>query len=477
MPTISDRVAALREYYSEGHTRSLAWRREQLLGLRQMFVEREAEFSQALYDDLRKPKTEAFISEIGFCIAEIDHTLRHLASWVKPRKVSAPVFIQPGSAWVQWEPLGLALIIGAWNYPVQLTLGPLIPCIAAGNVALIKPSQTSISVFRTIGKYLPEYLDTEAFYVTAEEERDYDTVLAERYDKIFFTGGTVAARDVMAAAAGHLTPVTLELGGKSPCFVDKAANLAVAARRIVSGRFMNAGQTCVAPDYVLAHKDIREPLLEKLASAVRDFYGDHPQESADYARIINDRHFGRLTGLLTGENAVIGGQSDPADRYIAPTILRDVSPDAPVMREEIFGPILPVLEVADVDEAIQFINDREKPLALYVFTQDKAVAHQVFAQTSSGAACHNQAVLHCAVHDLPFGGVGMSGMGKYHGRWGFETFSNAKAALRQSTSIDPSLSYPPFTPKKSAILRAVLSAKNTVDAITKAIAAAIRGKG
>ncbi len=473
--SLSERVAALRAVFQSGVTRPLAWRRAQLAALKRMLLERESKFCEALYEDLRKPRGEAALSEIGLCVLEIDHALAHLAAWSRPKKVRAPAFVQPGSAWIQWEPLGVCLILGAWNYPVQLTLGPLIPCVAAGNVALIKPPPAAATVFGAILKYLPEYLDPAAFYVTNEsEERDHDGLLGQRYDKIFYTGGDRVARIVLSAAAKHLTPVTLELGGKSPCIVDKSARLGVAARRIVSGRFMNAGQTCVAPDYVLAHAEVYERLLDELTATIRGFYGENPRKSPDYGRIINPGHFERLAGLLRGQTVVTGGASDPSDRYMSPTVLRDVDPDSPVMQEEIFGPILPVLKVADVDQAIRFVNAREKPLALYVFAAERRIAHRVFRETSSGAASENQTVLHCAVPGLPFGGVGLSGMGKYHGRWGFETFSNAKAVLRQSTIFDPSLPYPPATPRKTAILRSLLSAKTSVGAVTKAALAAIR---
>lgn len=472
---LCERVAALRTFFLAGATRSLDWRRGQLVALRRMFVEREADFREALHEDLRKPRGEAYLSEIGFCISEIDHAIRHLGSWAKRQRVAAPVFVQPGSAWVEWEPLGVCLILGAWNYPIQLTLGPLVPCIAAGNTALIKPPPAAAAVFRALREHLPRYISSEAFYVTdVEEERDHETLLSQRYDKIFYTGGDRVGRIVMAAAARHLTPVTLELGGKSPCLVDKSARLPVAARRIAYGRFMNAGQTCIAPDYVLAHQSILEPLLEELTAAIRSFYGPDPQISPDYARIINEHHFERLRGLLENQRIVTGGRVDPADRYIAPTVLCEVRPDSPVMQEEIFGPILPVLAVGGVEEAIRFVNTREKPLALYVFAEDRTVAARVFAQTSSGAAVLNQTVLHCAVPGLPFGGVGSSGMGKYHGRWGFEAFSNPKAVLEQSAAIDLSLPYPPSTPKKTAILRALLSAQGMLGAVTKAVAASIR---
>ncbi len=447
-------IDPLRNTFRSGKTRTLAWRRQQLDALRRMLVEQEAVLTRTLGEDLGKPELEAFLSDIGFVIAGIDHTLSHLKHWTKPRRVSTPLILQPGSSRVMHEPLGVALIIGAWNYPVQLSLAPLTGCIAAGNCAVIKPSELAPRCAEAIARLLPRYLDPDAFAVVEGGVPETTALLQERFDKIFFTGSSRVGRIVMAAAAQHLTPVTLELGGKSPCVVDADVDLNVAARRITYGKFINAGQTCIAPDYVLVHKAREQQLLDAIVRAIETFYGADPQASRDYGRIVDARHHERLAGLIEGHTVVTGGQTDRNQLYIAPTVLRDVPPDAPVMQEEIFGPILPVLAVEDIHEAIQFINARHKPLALYVFSNDGGTIDRVIDGTSAGGVCVNDTILHVVSPELPFGGVGESGMGKYHGWAGFETFSNAKAIFRQSTSIDLAMRYPPFSKRGKAILRA-----------------------
>jgi aldehyde dehydrogenase (NAD+) len=350
----------------------------------------------------------------------------------------------------------VALIIAPWNYPLQLSLGPLVGALAAGNCAVLKPSELAPATARLLAERLPGYLDPACVRVVEGEVAETTALLAERFDHIFYTGNGAVGRIVLEAAAKHLTPVTLELGGKSPCYVDASADLAVAARRIAWGKFFNAGQTCIAPDYVLAHAAIRDRLLDLLRATLRDFYGDDPRTSPDYARIVNARHHRRLSALLGAGTVVVGGESDEAQRYLAPTVLADVPPDAPVMREEIFGPILPVLAVADADAAIAFVNARPKPLALYLFAADRAVEERVLARTSSGGATVNHVMLHFLVPELGFGGVGPSGMGAYHGRASFEVFSHRKGVLRQSTAIDVPLLYPPFSDAKKGWVRRLL---------------------
>jgi len=417
-------------------------------------VQQEDVFVQALREDIGKSDLEAYLTEIGFLLAEIDHSLSHLKSWMKPRRVATPLIMQPGSSRVVHEPLGVALIIGAWNYPVQLSLAPLVGCIAAGNCAVIKPSEFAPRCAEALARLVPRYLDPAAFAVVEGGVPETSALLEERFDKIFFTGSSRVGRIVMAAAAKHLTPVTLELGGKSPCVVDEDIDLAVAARRIAYGKFINAGQTCIAPDYVLVHKAREEALLDAITEAIDTFYGGDPQASEDFGRIIDARHHERLARLIEGETVVTGGQADRNRLYIAPTVLCDVSPDSPLMQEEIFGPILPVITVDDMDEAVRFINARDKPLALYVFSNDTATADRIIAATSAGGVCVNDTVLHVVAPELPFGGVGESGMGKYHGRAGFEAFSNAKAVFRHSTRFDLPMRYPPFSKREKAILRA-----------------------
>jgi aldehyde dehydrogenase (NAD+) len=364
---------------------------------------------------------------------------------------------QPGRSYIYRDPLGVVLIIGPWNYPLQLLLLPALGAIAAGNCVVLKPSELAPATSSLIARRLPEYLDAASVSVVEGGAAETTMLLAERFDHIFFTGGETVGRIVMQAAARHLTPVTLELGGKSPCIVDRHVDLEVAARRIVWGKFYNTGQTCVAPDYILAHKEIEERLLAKLKETVHEFFGDDPHSVADYGRIINERHYERLMGLLPGSGEIVtGGTGFPADRYIAPTILKNTSSEAPVMTGEIFGPILPVLKVQDVEHAIAFVNSRPKPLALYVFTSDPAVQAKVLDRTTSGGVTVNHTLLHLANPSLPFGGVGPSGMGAYHGRTTFETFSHRKSVLVKRTWLDPWFFYPPYTDAKKRWVRRII---------------------
>jgi aldehyde dehydrogenase (NAD+) len=432
------------------------WRQRQLTALKALLLENVDACAEALHEDLRKSALEMHTTETGFVLAEIKHALKHFRDWAKPQKTSIPFFARPGSGSVVWEPLGVALIIGAWNYPLHLTLAPLVACIAAGNAAILKPSELAPAASKFIAATLPRYLDPRAFAVVEGGVEETTQLLKQRFDKIFFTGSSRVGRIVMAAAAKHLTPVTLELGGKCPCIVDKSADIGVAARRIVFGKFINAGQTCVAPDYVLAHGGVFDDLLQALQTTIGDFYGKNPQQSRFYARIINAAHYQRLVNLLAHGDIVTGGRCDRDDLYIAPTILANVAPTSPVMQEEIFGPILPILPIGDIREAVDFAGRREKPLSLYLFSKDEEVVAEVTAQTSAGGMCVNECLMHLAAPDLPFGGVGESGMGKYHGKWGFSEFSNAKPVLEHSTWLDPDLRYPPYSGIEENILRKIL---------------------
>ncbi|MCX8092367.1 MAG: aldehyde dehydrogenase family protein [Verrucomicrobiae bacterium] len=432
-----------RASFQTGATRSLEFRRAQLRRLQAALERHEASLLEAIHADLRRAAHDAYLSEIGFVLREIHYALRNLPAWMKPQRRSVPLLARPGRAWVQPEPLGVALILGPWNYPVQLLLLPLVSALAAGNCAVLKPSEFAPHTAEAIARLIRDTF-SEDYVAVCPGGRDVaEALLREQFDKIFFTGGTAAGRAVMAAAAKHLTPVTLELGGKCPCLVCADAPLEVTARRIAWGKFMNAGQTCVAPDFVLAEQPIRHRLLEALQRAVREFYGDDPRQSPHYGRIVNRRHFERLTGLLNAGRIVCGGQQDVDTLYLAPTILADVPPDAPVMQEEIFGPILPVLTFEQLDEALAKLADRPTPLALYLFTNDRAVQQRVLARTRSGGVCLNDTVMHLLSKDLPFGGLGESGMGAYHGRAGFEAFSHYRSVLRRGFWPDFRLRYPP----------------------------------
>jgi len=449
-------VERLRTAFEEGRTRPVAWRRAQLARLVAMLVEHEAVFAAALKADLGKSTKEAWITEIEFVRGEARRTSKRLAKWMRPRRVPTPLFAIPGRSRIVSEPLGVALIIAPWNYPLMLALSPLVGAIAAGNCAALKPSEIAPNTSAAIARLLPDYLDPDCFAVIEGGVETATALLAERWDKIFYTGNGTVGRIVMGAAAKHLTPVTLELGGKSPCIVLDDARLDVAARRIVWGKFLNAGQTCVAPDYVLVERAQEAALLEALTRAIAEFYGTDPAASADFARIVNDRHFKRLTPLLKDGTVVTGGQSDASARYIAPTVLRDMALDSTVMREEIFGPILPVQPVEGLDEAIAFVNARPKPLALYVFSENRAHTDRVVAETSAGGVAINETVLHLAVPSLPFGGVGESGSGAYHGAFSFRAFSHEKAVLARWSRPDLMFRYPPLTRRRFALLKRFL---------------------
>ena len=457
--TPADAVKALRTAFEEGITRPVRWRREQLVGLQAMLREEEGRITDALGADLGKSATETYLTELGVTASGIDHTLRHLDAWVEPERVKVPVTQKPGRAEVVHEPLGVVTVISPWNYPLHLCLAPLAAALSAGNAVLLKPSELAPATSAMLAELVPQFVDPAGVAVLEGGPEVATAVLDQRVDHIFFTGSPRVGRIVMEAAARNLTPVTLELGGKSPAIVHRSANLAVAARRIAFGRFLNAGQTCIAPDYVLVDQAVEDELVERLVDAVGDFYGKDPMASDDFGRIVHERHVQRLRGLVEGggyEAIATGGEVDVTARYVAPTVLRGVSPDAPVMGEEIFGPILPVLSMTSIDESIRFVTSRHKPLALYVFADDDEAAEQVVRETSSGGVCVNHTLMHYAVPDLPFGGVGESGFGSYHGRYGFDTFSHRKSVLRKPAKPDPSVLYPPYGRVKSKMLRTAL---------------------
>ncbi|MEU6052605.1 aldehyde dehydrogenase family protein [Streptomyces xanthochromogenes] len=426
----AETVARLRATFRSGRTQPLDWRTAQLRRLREMLTTHGADLAEALHADLGKSSTEAFRTEIDFTIREIDHTLEHLADWLRPEPAPVPAHLgADATARTQYDPLGVVLVIAPWNYPVQLLLTPLLGALASGNAVVVKPSEMAPATSAALARLLPRHLDTDAVAVVEGAVPETTALLAERFDHIFYTGNGTVGRIVMRAAAEHLTPVTLELGGKSPAFVDRGADLSVVADRLVRGKFLNAGQTCVAPDYVLTDPETARALEPEFARAVEAVFGADPQSSREFGRIVNERHFDRLGALLDSGRTVTGGHTDRATKYIAPTVLADVDPKAPVMQEEIFGPILPVVTVADLDEAIAFINDRDKPLALYAFTESDHTRERLAAETSSGGLGFGLPLAHLTVSDLPFGGVGESGMGSYHGRYSIETFSHRKAVL------------------------------------------------
>jgi aldehyde dehydrogenase (NAD+) len=453
---VSALVGSLRGYFETGATKPLSWRLSQLGALEHFLMEREQDILDALHADLGKPAMEAFGAEIGLPRSELRLARKKLGSWTKPERVWTSLAAMPGRSYIYREPLGVTLIITPWNYPFQLVVLPLIGAIAAGNCVMIKPSEMAPNVSALLAKWLPRYLDPKAIQVMEGGVPETTALLREKWDHIFYTGNGRVGRIVMEAAAKHLTPVTLELGGKSPCIVDESADLDTTAKRIVHGKFVNAGQTCVAPDYVLVHDRVHDALINRMVSAIREFYGDDPQKSPDFARIIDDRHHARLTRLLREADVVTGGETDLADRYIAPSILKNVKEDASVMQEEIFGPILPVISVPNIDSAIAFVNRRAKPLALYAFARDKDAQDRILARTSAGGTTINHVWLHLSVPELPFGGVGESGMGAYHGRHSFETFSHRRSVLKKPTLADLPILFPPYAAWKLRWLKRLL---------------------
>jgi len=452
------RLDDLRATFAAGTTKPLGWRVAQLHGLLRVLTEGEGELLAALAADLGKPRVEGWSSDLAVTAAEVRYALTRLKRWAKPERVRVPLLAFPGRASIHREPLGVALVMAPWNYPVQLLMGPMVGALAAGNCVVAKPSELAPATSAALARLVPRYLDPAGVAVVEGGVTEATALLALRWDHIFYTGNATVGRVVARAAAEHLTPTTLELGGKSPVLVDADADLKVAARRIAWGKWLNAGQTCVAPDHVLVARDVADELTERIIAATREFYGADPKTSPDYARIVNDRHFGRLTALVDdpGHEVVHGGQRDAGERYLAPTVVARANDGAAVMAGEIFGPILPILVVDDIDAAIARVNAHDKPLALYAFTRSTATAARIVERTSSGGVCVNGTVLQICVPALPFGGVGASGMGSYHGRAGFETFSHSKALLTKGIRPDIPLAYPPFTALKERLARRLL---------------------
>ncbi|NWH80560.1 AL3B1 dehydrogenase, partial [Piaya cayana] len=399
-------VSRLRAAWLSGKTRPMGYRVAQLEALGRFLDEKKQDILEATALDLGKPPFEAEFSEVLLCKNELHETLNNLSHWMKDEQVERNLVTRLDSAFIRKDPYGLVLIIAPWNYPVNLLLGPLIGAIAAGNCVLLKPSEMTKNTERLMAEELPGYLDKDCFAVVTAGVQETTRLLENKFDYIFFTGSPSVGRIVMGAAAKHLTPVTLELGGKNPCYVSDACDLRNVARRVAWGRFFNAGQTCVAPDYVLCSLEMRDKLLPALREAIVEFYGSDPKESPDFGRLVGDKQFQRVQALLSSGTVAIGGQTDAETRYIAPTVLVDVQPSDPVMQEEIFGPILPIVTVASVDDAIAFINARERPLALYVFSSDHKVVNRVLERTSSGGFCANDTIMHMTLTSLPFGGVG-----------------------------------------------------------------------
>ncbi|MCC6335257.1 MAG: aldehyde dehydrogenase [Myxococcales bacterium] len=454
IPAIVDRSRA---FFRSGAPLPYEFRLQKLKALEDAIRQNEKAVLAALMTDLRKCEGEAYVAEIALVYAELKDARKHLRRWMKPRSGSLPLGVWPARGWQYPEPRGTSLIIAPWNYPFMLALSPLVGAIAAGCTAVIKPSELAPATAKVVEQVVRQAFGDDGYVTVVQGAVEESTaLLAEKWDFIFFTGSTGVGRIVAAAAAKHLTPVVLELGGKSPALVDEDVDLAVTARRIAWGKAYNAGQTCIAPDYVLVHQGVKDAFVKQLGVAFQELLGADVEKSPDYGRIISERHFKRLTTLMAGGKVAVGGKTDAASKYIEPTVLTGVGLEHPLMQEEIFGPLLPVLEVKDLDEAIRFINERPKPLALYVFTRDGARAEAVLKKTSSGGAVVNDCLIHITSPDLPFGGVGDSGVGNYHGRFSFDAFSHLKTVVKRPHGLDLKVRYPPYTPGKVSLFRKML---------------------
>lgn len=437
-------VKKQRAFFNTGKSKSVEFRIEQLKKLRSLIVQNEKAITKALYDDLRKSEFEAYATEVGIVLVELDDMLKNIQSWSKKQRVKTPLFHQLGTSWRYPEPYGVTYIISPWNYPFQLLIAPLIGAMGAGNTAVLKPSELAVNTSDLILKMISENFEEGYIKVVTGGVEESKAMLEQRFDYIFFTGGTEIGRYVYMSAAKYLTPVTLELGGKSPCIVDEDIQLTHTSRRILWGKFTNAGQTCVAPDYLLVNKKIKSKLIDKMKEHLQEFYGEDPSKSPDYGRIISDRHFDRVSKLIDSSKVILGGQTNKSDKYIAPTILEGVSLNDKVMQEEIFGPVLPIIEYDNLDDAIAYIKQFEKPLALYVYSENSNVQNKIMNEVPFGGGCINESVMHVGQGHLPFGGVGESGLGAYHGKSSFETFSHYKSVLKKSTLTDLPIKYPPY---------------------------------
>lgn len=436
-------VEAQRNYFRSGVTLDIAFRKEMLKRLLKGLRKWEKSLAEALWADLHKSYEEAYMTEFGILYGEIENHIKHLSVWASPKKVCSPLKMFPSRSKVVTEPLGNTLIIAPWNYPVQLLLNPLIGAISAGCTALLKPSPYTPNVAYVLEQMIDDTF-SEEYIAIVQGNRDVNRLLLDqRFDLIFFTGSPALGREVMAAAAKHITPVVLELGGKSPCIVDKEADIKVAAKRIAWGKSLNAGQTCIAPDYLLVHEEIKEEFIEALHKSFRSLLGRKPHKTKHFVRIVSDRAFDRLVGYLDNGTIRFGGEYDREERFFAPTLLDNVSPEAPVMQEEIFGPIFPLLTFSDTADVIKFVAEREKPLALYYFGSVEKGA-EVLHHTSSGGACINDVIVHIANEHTPFGGVGNSGMGSYHGEESFRVFSHRRSVITTPTKIDVPFRYMPY---------------------------------
>jgi len=448
-PASFNQLETMRNYYESGATRPYAYRKHQLQLLRESILKYEDEINEALYADLKKSPEEAYATETGLLLAEINLTIKNLHRWMKVERVKTNLLNFPSSSGILRDPRGVVLIISPWNYPLQLLLMPLVGAIAAGNCVVLKPSEMAPATANVIKKIIAEIFPADYIKVCLGEGSELIPALIEsfHFDYIFYTGSTTVGKTIYQMAANDLIPVTLELGGKSPAIIESDANLTIAAKRIVIGKFINAGQTCVAPDYLLIHEDVFEKFIAQLKETIRDFFGDDAKKSSDYGRIINEKRFDTLVSYLAEGEIISGGNHDRASLFIEPTILQNISSDASIMKDEIFGPILPVISFKTMEEAFSIIKKNADPLAFYVFTSDIKKEKAWLEKVSFGGGCVNNTIYHLSSPHLPFGGVGKSGIGAYHGKYSFDVFTHAKPVMKTPTWFDPGFKYPPFKGK------------------------------
>ncbi|HFJ5087659.1 TPA: aldehyde dehydrogenase [Staphylococcus aureus] len=449
MNIIEQKFYDSKAFFNTQQTKDISFRKDQLKKLSKAIKSYESDILEALYTDLGKNKVEAYATEIGITLKSIKNARKELKNWTKTKNVDTPLYLFPTKSYIKKEPYGTVLIIAPFNYPFQLVFEPLIGAIAAGNTAIIKPSELTPNVARVIKRLINETFDANYIEVIEGGIEEMQTLIHLPFDYVFFTGSENVGKIVYQAASENLVPVTLEMGGKSPVIVDETANIKVASERICFGKFTNAGQTCVAPDYILVHESVKDDLITALSKTLREFYGQNIQQSPDYGRIVNLKHYHRLTSLLNSAqmNIVFGGHSDEDERYIEPTLLDHVTSDSAIMQEEIFGPILPILTYQSLDEAIAFIHQRPKPLSLYLFSEDENATQRVINELSFGGGAINDTLMHLANPKLPFGGVGASGMGRYHGKYSFDTFTHEKSYIFKSTRLESGVHLPPYKGK------------------------------
>ena len=452
---IDEVINKQREFFNTDKTKDVKFRLEHLKKLKNSIIANEGEIKKALKEDLNKSESESYMTEIGMTLSELSYDIRHVRGWSKNKRVGTPLAHFPARSFISKEPYGVALILSPWNYPFMLLIDPLIGAISAGNCAVLKPSEFAPNTANVIEKIVKECFEEEYVTVIQGDKDVSQSLIEKKFDYIFYTGGTRVGKIVMQEASKNLVPVTLELGGKSPCIIDEKYSMHLAAKRLLFGKLLNAGQTCIAPDYVLINKNVKDEFINELRKILKEFLGENPVENEDYPKIVNERHFERLTNLIDGENVVIGGKSDENLLKIEPTILDNPKIDSKVMSEEIFGPILPVITYEKIEDAIEYIKKFEKPLALYMFTNDKKIQNKILNEISFGGGCINDTIIHIANSNMGFGGVGYSGIGNYHGKRSFDTFSHERS-ITKKYSLDLPMRYMPYNDFKDKLVKMFL---------------------